>query len=142
MENDEQNKIAYLQMIQNTIDRMSEKESIFKGFAITADVLLIDLLIKNNNIWLLFISIFIIIFLWYHSAYFLHLERLYRIKYNKICDTDIVDFNMKPELLDNKTEIKIKNSFCSFSLFWFYFPIIIINSLIFFIFLIGGIYGS
>lgn len=80
----EENRIQYLTLIQNTIDRMANTSSIFKGFAaaIVAGVTASSSEEKWYIILLGMLPIFCFAIL---DIYYLRIERKYRYLYNQVC---------------------------------------------------------
>lgn len=97
-----EDKHFHLQMIQNTINRMSSNSFIIKGWSLTAFGGLFTFYFANQNKnWsynLLWLSLICAIIFWGHDAYYLKIERQYRSLYNVVKnkeDKDI-DFSMTP----------------------------------------------
>lgn len=97
-----ENKRFHLQMIQDTINRMSSNSFIIKGWSLTAFGGLFTFYFANQNKnWsynLLWLSLVCAIIFWGHDAYYLKIERQYRSLYNDVvnkADIDI-DFSMTP----------------------------------------------
>lgn len=89
-------KIAYLQMIQEPIGRMSTSSAIFKGFAATIVAGVASLSFCEINVWVLGLSFFPVVLFALLDIYYLSLERKYRYLYEQVrTDEHAVDFSMK-----------------------------------------------
>ena len=87
--------VAYLQMIQSAIDRMSTSSAIFKGFAATVGVGSLAAF-RGNGCFVISVLILLFVFL-ILDAYYLQIERRYRYLYECVRDKrHPVDFDMKP----------------------------------------------
>ncbi|MCT2920406.1 hypothetical protein EFT58_07340 [Lactococcus lactis] len=97
-----EDKRFHLQMIQNTINRMSSNSFIIKGWSLTAFGGLFTFYFANQNKnWsynLLWLSLVCAIIFWGHDAYYLRIERQYRSLYNDVSNKDDkdIDFSMTP----------------------------------------------
>jgi hypothetical protein len=138
---DDSNKIAYLQMIQNVIGRMSSGSLIIKGFTATVfSGILIILFSKNNiceSIWL----ILPIFFFGAIDIYYFKLEKAYRKLYEEICQSDkLIDYSLKINRYKNSKEHKTRALDCiKAPCIWaFYVPIVIFFILIIIIKFKGG----
>ena len=123
----ESERIQYLAMIQEPINRMSTISAILKGFSVTATLAIISILdSKANDIMGLVILMPLIAF-FLLDAYYLKLERKFRYLYNQVREgKHEIDFSMKTT--DDKKDIKdAKATFweCikSPSILWFYLPL-------------------
>ena len=123
-------KIQYLQMIQEVISRMSTISSVIKGFAITIITTIIAVLgtriLENCKI---FIFLLLLIALPMLDAYYLQLERKYRTLYEDVrLDKHPVDFCLSASS-DNNENIFWK-CICSKCILGFYIPIFILYLII------------
>lgn len=85
MTHDEKQAILYkeIDLIQSCINRMAQNSFVVKGWLIALVAVVLALLPEKFNLtFLCFISIVLIVCLWYLDAFFLKMERLYRWKYN------------------------------------------------------------
>ena len=91
------NKIKHLEFTQNTIVRMNTNSFQIKAFTITIISALIIFAARANPLYIL-IGIFPTILFWALDAYYLHIERKFRVIYNNVAgikkDIDIKDFEM------------------------------------------------
>lgn len=93
MEND---KTAYLQMIQEPICRMSTISAIFKGFAATIVASVASLTYKDINVWVLGLSFLPVLAFAILDVYYLTLERKFRFLFEQVRkDEHEIDFSMK-----------------------------------------------
>ncbi len=125
-----ENKTKHLEFIHNTINRMSTNSFIIKGWSITIFAAVYTLASKESDKSYNLINYLIIPLFWYLNAYFLQLERKYRILYNKVrvLDEDQINFSMDiSSNIFNNTETNI--FFCSFSksLWPLYVILLIVN---------------
>lgn len=91
------NKIKYLEMIQSVISRMGANSFKIKGWAITVIGALYAFWVSQNNFSILFLVLAVIFVFWFLDAYYLSLEREFRILYDKVVqksEEDEIDFKM------------------------------------------------
>ena len=137
----ESNKIAYLQMIQEPICRMSTISAIFKGFAATIVAGVATLAYKDVNVWILGLSFLPVLAFTVLDIYYLTLERKFRFLYEQVRkDEHDIDFSMK--LTNDPVEIikakaRVWDCMKSPSVYLFY-PLMIVILVIVFIFKIKG----
>lgn len=121
-------KIEYLKMVQEVIERMSTISSVFKGFSITVVIALITIIEKIflSKIWILWIFLVPLFVLMFLDVYYLSLERKYRKLYEEI-RTDIHDIDFSLEIPKNNDKYKINFLDClkSKSILFFHLLIII-----------------
>jgi len=86
-------KIKHLEMIQDTIKRMSSNSFFIKGWTVTLVSALIALLIRESKMTYLYIIILPLITFWSLDGYFLREEKLYRCLYDDICGNKAEDIN-------------------------------------------------
>ena len=118
-------KINYLQMIQEPIGRMSTTSAIFKGFAATivAGIAALSYCKMNNLVLgLSFIPVLLFFFL---DIYYLKLEKKYRYLYEQVrIDAHPTDFSM--QLPRNNKEAKSRVIDCLKSpSIWLFYPTMI-----------------
>ena len=90
------NKAAYLQMIQEPICRMSTISAIFKGFAATIVAGVATLTYKDVNVWVLGLSFLPVLAFAILDVYYLTLERKFRFLFEQVRkDEHESDFSMK-----------------------------------------------
>lgn len=89
-------KIEYLQMIQESISRMSTNAAIFKGFAATIVAGVAALSYNEINTFVLALSFIPVLTFVLLDIYYLALERKFRFLYEKVRkDEHEIDFSMK-----------------------------------------------
>lgn len=76
-------RIRYLEMIQRIIDRLSSISVIIKGWAVTLTAALLALAAKDANRVFFLIAYLPSIAFWLLDAWYLMLERQYRVLYEK-----------------------------------------------------------
>lgn len=92
----DENKTAYLQMIQEPICRMSTISAIFKGFAATIVAGVATLTYKDINVWVLGLSFLPVLAFAILDVYYLTLERKFRFLFEQVRkDEHKIDFSMK-----------------------------------------------
>ena len=126
-----ENKLKHLEFIQNTISRMANNLFYLRGWSITliAGLLAVFSQIQIAKSALIILLIITFIF-WVYDGYFLSLERKYRCLFDKIRkveDDNKVDFSM--DVKEFESDYRNNILFCIFSktLFFFYFPLLIIG---------------
>ena len=91
-----ENKIEYLQMIQEPICRMSTISAIFKGFAATIVSGVSVITYSEINIWILILSFLPILAFAMMDIYYLKLERKYRFLYDQVrLEKHEIDFSIR-----------------------------------------------
>ena len=97
-------KIAYLQLIQEPICRMSTMSSIFKGFSATIVAGIAMITYKDINVWILALSFLPVLSFLALDLYYLMMERKFRFLYEQVrADKKAIDFSLK--LTKNPIEI-------------------------------------
>lgn len=92
----ENNKAAYLQMIQEPICRMSTISAIFKGFAATIVANVATLTYKDVNVWVLGLSFLPVMAFAALDVYYLTLERKFRFLFEQVRKNEHeIDFSMR-----------------------------------------------
>lgn len=100
----ESNKVAYLQMIQGSICRMSTISAIFKGFAASVVAGVASLQYGDINIWVLGLSFLPVLAFAVLDIYYLILERKFRFLFERIRKGEHeVDFSL--QLTNDPVEI-------------------------------------
>ena len=140
---DKPSVICYIGLLQNNITRMSNYSGIIKASMCVIYTIIISILITIENFnkyW--WIAIILTILCAIMDAYYLALERIYVIKYNKFIEdinqnkVDISNiYNMKPRNTDLTCELlaMIISSIKSFSIIGFYSIFIVISVIIKFV---------
>lgn len=105
----EDKKIAYLQMIQEPIGRMSTSSAIFKGFSATIVAGIASLTYKDLNVWVMILSFLPVLAFALLDVYYLTLERKYRFLYEQVLSGEH-KANLSMKLSLNKTEKKQANA--------------------------------
>lgn len=107
MEDMENKKVEYLQMIQEPICRMSTTSAIFKGFAATIVAGISVISYSTTNTWVLALSFLPILAFAMLDVYYIRLERKFRFLYKQVCNGEHrVDFSMNPTTVPSE----IKNA--------------------------------
>ena len=120
----EEKKIAYLQMIQEPISRMSTSAAIFKGFSATIVAGIATLSYDNLNVWVMILSFLPVVAFAVLDVYYLMLERRYRFLYEQVISGEHKsNFSMKPMLSKQdkkKAKARIWDCVKSPSIYLFY----------------------
>ena len=118
-------QIAYLQMIQGAIDRMSGTSAIFKGFCATIITGVSAVSFTDINKWILLLAISPVLCFLIMDMYYLQLEKRFRLLYDQVrSGQHSINFELTPPKIKG-----IKSFFHCFkspSIFLFYVPAIII----------------
>lgn len=135
--------ICYIELLQNNISRMSGYSGIMKASMCVIYTAIITILLaidKMHEYW--WTAVVLTILCAIMDAYYLAIEKIYVIKYNKFVndlnenklDENLV-YDMKPKNTDLSCELlaMILSSMKSFSIIGFYFIFIIISLIIKFI---------
>lgn len=127
-------RVAYLQMIQGTIDRMSTTSAIFKGFCATIIAEIATVASSDISKWVLLIAVSLVVCFLMLDVYYLQLEKKFRILYNRVrLGEHRVDFDLTPpsnETLHDNEKHCFWHCLKSPSIIWFYAPSMIILALI------------
>lgn len=115
-----ESRIIYLQMIQNIITRMSESSFKIKGWGIGVMLAIFSFAGNQGDKRCILFTIVPLFVLWCLDAYYLQLERKYRLLYNnKLIDKDVSkDFDMNFNIIKIEMKESTNISFinCMFSL--------------------------
>ena len=101
METNNDNKIKHLEMIEGVIERMAKNCFQLKGWAVTLVTLVGALGAKESDKRFMLLDCVPIIGFWILDAFYLKLERKYRVLYRNVCETapEKIDFNMNTRLI-------------------------------------------
>lgn len=132
-------KMTYLQMLQEPICRMSTISAILKGFAATIVAGIASLTYCEVNTWILGLSFIPVLLFACLDVYYLKLEKKYRYLYEQVrIGKHEVDFSMK-HTKDNKiARSRIWDCIKSPSI-WLFYPVIIAILAIVFILKMKGV---
>lgn len=89
-------KIKHLEMIQDVITRMAQNSFSLKGWAVTLVVGVLALSVQTTNHFFFLVAYLPILLFWGLDAYYLQLERKYRVLYREQKCTFETDFGMRP----------------------------------------------
>ena len=134
-EKSDNNIVAYLQLIQEPINRMSTLSAILKGFCATMVATIIGVDFKTIEPIILILSILLVILFAVLDIYYLSLERRFRFLYNQVrigeheCnfDLDIIHANDAEGMQKAKATVCECIKSMSFLLFY---PIMIVICII------------
>lgn len=137
---DNQDKVAYLQLIQEPIGRMSTISSIIKGFCITVVSGLLCIFFDKNNYYILLLSISSILIFMLLDIYYLRLERRFRYLYNAVAKNEVdIDFSMELIGTNKQCGSRVIDCLKSFSIWFFYITPVLFIVLIFYLSIMGVI---
>ena len=121
----DENKIAYLQMIQEPIGRMSTASAIFKGFAATIVAGIAALSYCDVNTYILGLSFVPVLLFALLDIYYLQLEKKYRYLYEQVrTDEHEADFSMELTNDNKAAETRVWDCIKSPSI-WLFYPAMI-----------------
>ncbi|MBQ5656208.1 MAG: hypothetical protein IIV14_02090 [Bacteroidaceae bacterium] len=121
----DENKISYLQMIQEPIGRMSTASAIFKGFAATIVAGIAALTYCEVNTWILALSFIPVVLFLVLDIYYLKLEKKYRYLYEQVrINAHVVDFSMKLTKDNKSAKARLWDCVKSPSI-WLFYPAMI-----------------
>ena len=125
-------KLKHLELIQGVITRMSGNLFTLRGWMITLVVGLSAAFLQFGRNELQVILVLVVLIFWVHDAYFLSLERSYRLLYDKVrkLNEDEIDFSMSISEFSTLRETSIWYSMLSKTLAFFYIPTLILIVLI------------
>lgn len=105
-------KVKHLELVQNVISRMASNSFMLKGWAVTLVAGIFALAEKDADKLYFLVSYIPVVVFWWLDAYYLFQERLYRLLYDKVCQTsdDCIDFSLKATVEEFGSD---KNSFCN-----------------------------
>lgn len=129
-------KIKYLEMIQNIIQRMTNNSFLMKGWTVTLIVavfVLSDKAMNPNYFWIAYVPVIVF---WFLDSYYLLLERRYIFLYNEVRNRDEkIDFDLSISGITYKkvgdSKYKITRCILSISEVGFYFPLGLIMLIIY-----------
>mgnify|MGYP001045497975 CR=1 FL=1 len=126
-----ESKCRHLEMTVRIIERMEKNSFLIKGWAMTL-VVAITALFANDSEKKFILVIFIpIVVFWFLDAFYLQIEKKYRILYQAICQkkSKEIDFSMDINSLafdeKDRKEVCFTRCLFSFSEMIFYLPLII-----------------
>ena len=127
-----ENKIKYLEMIENVIERMARNSFELKGWAVTLIALVGALASQGSDKRFVVLAFIPAVTFWFLDSFYLQMERKYKILYKNVAvksDNDKIDFDMDTRKIVLSVEESKRVCFCkclfSRTELWFYFPIII-----------------
>lgn len=120
-----------IDLVQSCITRMAHNSFLIKGW--TVGLLTIVLAITKNLHWQCMIIVFLpLLSFWYLDAYFLRVEKLYRVMYRNLITTNDFDpkfYDLDPNKFNNEIECICCVMF-SHTLFIFYGALFALSGLI------------
>lgn len=117
---------AYLQMIQEIINRMSTNSALFKGFTASLVAGIVAILFSGLSFWAAILATLSIICFGGLDIYYLQLEKRYRFLYEQVrTGKHQIDFSMDPPSIC-EANLTIMNCILSKSIIGFYLPILVV----------------
>lgn len=125
-------KIRFLEMIQNIITRMAGNCFALKGWAVTLAAGIFALSEKDSNFCFYLIAYVPIILFWFLDSYYLQLERKYRVLYDIITETKTqdIDYKLKIQKGNKDNNTLYWQCFTSPVEIGFYFPTAILIAIV------------
>ena len=121
----DEKRIAYLQMIQEPICRMSTTSAIFKGFAATIVAGISALAYSDVNSLVLILSFVPVILFLLLDIYYLKIEKRFRYLYEQVRKNEKdVDFSMSVVVSNKEAKSRLIDCLKSPSI-WMFYPIMI-----------------
>ena len=129
-------KVKYLEMIQNIIHRMANNSFLMKGWTVTLIVAVFTLSDKSMNSNYFWITYVPVILFWLLDSYYLLLERKYIFLYDEVRKKDKnIDFNLSVAEITYKkignSKFKITRCILSLSEVGYYLPLGLIMLIIY-----------
>lgn len=130
-----ENKLKYLEFIQNSINRMSSNSFALKGWSVTLIAGIFALATKDANQVYFLIAYVPIVTFWGLDSYYLKEERVFRYLYDqaRVKDVNNIDFSMNIRNVINsgdKENVSWISCIFSVSEICFYLPLILISTII------------
>ncbi|MEK4627364.1 MAG: hypothetical protein ABS939_22425 [Psychrobacillus sp.] len=125
----EENKIQYLQLIQNVITRMASNSFMLKGWTVTLVVgLLAFANVSEMESKYIILALVPAIMFWVLDGFFIYQEKLYRDLYNNAIKlkNDEIDFSLNPIPFKKLNKRSWFKGIFSKTLWIFYLPIIVV----------------
>lgn len=91
MQDNNENRLAYLQMVQAIIGRLAATSSVVKGWSVTLVAALFTVGVFTERNEVSFVALFPALIFWGLDAYYLRRERLFRNLYRTIHSTGMGD---------------------------------------------------
>lgn len=127
------NRIAYLQMIESVVDRMSNISANIKGFAVAVVAGITALSFADVSFTVLALSFSSILILLWLDIYYLGMERKYKYFYEQKRKGGIVDFKLSLDFKESelkKARATKWQCIKSKSIYYFYGPLILLIAVI------------
>lgn len=118
------NKEKHLELIQNIVTRMAQNSFAYKGWMLTIFAGM-TFLPEIYDLEIYYVIIFPIVCFWGLDAYYLRQERLFCALYDDVRTSDKINFSMDTSVFRKKVPSWFVTIFTK-SIFWLYFPAILI----------------
>ena len=129
----QEEKITYMQMIQQPIGRMSTASAIFKGFAATIVAGVSKISYSDVNVWVILLSFLPVLSFAALDLYYLRTERRFRHLYEQVRKgLKEIDFSLGLDFEDKAAKSRIIDCIKSPSI-WLFYPLAVIILIIVFI---------
>ena len=127
-----ENKRKHLEFIQLVITRMNVNSFLLKGWSVTLVSALFAFAAKDSDLSYIIITYISIPIFWLLDAYYLSLERQYRVLYNSVKNKENIDFDMNAKPFDKGKDSWLSSIF-SITLLFFYGGLAAITLIIMFV---------
>lgn len=130
-----ENKLKHLEFIQSTISRLSNNSFLLKGWNITIISALFVLSSKETNSNFFWLAVSVSMIFWILDAYYLRLERKYRLLYNVVRQKEAagIDFNLDVQHLKSTTTTLLNCLFSVTNIVFYLVGLLILSSVWYFI---------
>lgn len=119
-------KIKHLEFIQDVVKRMAINSFLLKFFTVVLTVSILAFNDQSVETWKRLVWLVPILAFWLLDAYYLRVERLYRLLYDDVRNKkeEEIDFSLAPLAFDRHRE-KFASSFLSRTELCFYLPLLL-----------------
>ena len=128
----DEDRRQHLEFIQNVITRMNSNSFQLKGLAVAIVTALLGIYATTANVVFVFLGIFPTLLFWFLDSYYLLQERKFRGVYNdvtglkKVIAVKLYEMPIQEYTRKIHKQYSYWNVFISPTIFWLYFPVIIL----------------
>lgn len=119
-------KLKHLELIQNVINRLANNSFLIKSWSVALISGLFALATNQLNYKLIYIAYIPVLIFWYLDAYFLYMERNYRVLYDIVRKQSSTDFTMDIREVKVSLFYGLKDAFFSWSLKFFHGALLVV----------------
>lgn len=129
------NKLKYLQMIQDIVKRMADTSAAMKRYTLVAFAGAAALARALEEPGAMLLAMVLVFIFWALDAQYLRQEKWFRDMYDlaRIQDSEIIEFDLTPPA-DVRNKSGIGYGFRSWSTWWLYLPLLAISLILWLIF--------